>query len=200
MQDSSIILICNRALNLMGCGRAVSSLDESSDEAQALKRFYDAALVTLLQRADWNFARGVEVLAQCVDNAVPGFLYTYKYPNGCVKVRRILSADPLSHGWTKDFQTALDRDGSRVVCSGVYAASCEYTALMKDPAIYPALFEEALCWNLARMACWVLADVSAGMRKEISQQFLAAFADASQADANEGHLTVRRSCDYIDKR
>lgn len=199
MLGSSKVSICNRALNFMGCGRTINSMDESSDEAHVLKRFYETALVTLLQRADWNFARGIGVLSESVDNAVPAFLYTYQYPAACAKVRRIFSADPVCRGWQKDFQVAI-HDGSRVICSNIYAASVEYTALLMDPVMYPALFEEALCWNLARMSCWVISDISTSIRKEISQQFLAAFADAAQSDANEGHLTVRKSCDYIDKR
>lgn len=201
---SSKVAIFNKALNLMGCGRAVSSEDEATSEARTLKRFYGPALVTLLQRYDWNFCRVTSTMAQ-LSESVPGYLYTYKYPDKCVRVRRILNTELADREWSNDFSIGLSGGSGdkieRVICCNIAAGVMEYTALIDDPTLFPPLFEEALCWNLARMSCWSVSDVSQAMRKDISQQFMAAFADASQADANEqARSSFTYPCDYIDRR
>ncbi len=200
MIESSKIALCNRALGFMGVGRSVNSLDEATAEANTLKRYYDVALASLLQRNDWNFCRGVVDLALTTEK-VPCFLYTYQYPNNCVKVLRLLAAAGPARAWSGDFRIGMTAGGSRAVCSDVYAVAAQYTASVNDPTLFPPLFEEAFCWNLARMACWGIADVSTSMRDEITKQFLAAYGDACAADANEGRTKLKiGSCNYIDVR
>ena len=63
---SSQVSICNKALGFMGVGRAITSLMEATAEAGVMKRYYDAALTSLLQRNDWNFCRGMVDLASVV--------------------------------------------------------------------------------------------------------------------------------------
>ena len=200
MIESSKIALCNRALGFMGVGRSVNSLDEATAEANTLKRYYDVALASLLQRNDWNFCRGVVDLA-LITEKVSGFLYIYQYPNTCAKVLRLLVADGLARAWSGDFRIGMTAGGSRVICADVSAVSAQYTVLVTDPSLFPPLFEEAFCWNLARMACWGVSDVSTAMRDEITKQFLVAFGDACVADANEGRTKFKFGpCDYIDVR
>lgn len=201
MIGSSKIAICNRALGFMGVGRSVNSLDDATAEANVLKRYYDVALASLLQRNDWNFCRGMVDLAALVE-PVPGFLYGYQYPNNCVKVLRLFCMDhELRRRWSGDFRIGMGADGGRVVCSDFPATSAQYTVLVSDPTLFPSLFEEALCWNLARMSCWGISDVSTAMRDEITKQFLVAYGDACAADANEGRSKLKVGpCDYIDVR
>lgn len=200
MIESSKVFICNRALGFMGSGRSISSLDEATAEANVLRCYYDAALASLLQRNDWNFCRGMTDLNSLVET-VPGFLYTYQYPNNCAKVLRLFSTDGGLRRWISDFRIAATAGGSRVVCSDFLAMAAQYTVLVKDPTLFPPLFEEALCWNLARMACWSIADVSTSMRDEITKQFLVAFGDACTADANEGGTKLKIGpCSYIEVR
>lgn len=197
---SSQVSICNKALGFMGVGRAITSLMEATAEAGVMKRYYDAALTSLLQRNDWNFCRGMVDLASVV-GSVPGAAYAYQYPNNCAKVLRLFRADDLiRRRWSGDFRIGMD-DGKRVICSDFPATTAQYTVMVSDPTLFPPLFEEALCWNLARMACWSVSDVSMNMRDEITKQFLVAYGDACAVDANEGRSRLRVSpCDYIDVR
>lgn len=194
---SSQVSICNKALGFMGVGRTINSLTEATAEAGVMKRYYDAALTSLFQRNDWNFCRGMTDLADIV-GSVPGAAYAYQYPNNCAKVLRLFhSAEDCRHRWSGDFRIGMSA-GTRVICSNFPATTAQYTVLVADPTLFPPLFEEALCWNLARMACWSLSDVSMNMRDEITKQFLAAYGDACAADANEGRLKLRMpDCDYV---
>ena len=101
---SSQVSICNKALGFMGVGRAITSLMEATAEAGVMKRYYDAALTSLLQRNDWNFCRGMVDLASVV-GSVPGAAYAYQYPNNCAKVLRLFRADDLiRRRWSGDFR------------------------------------------------------------------------------------------------
>ena len=139
---SSQVSICNKALGFMGVGRTISSLMEATAEANVMKRYYDAALTSLLSRNDWNFCRGMTDLAG-ISGSVPGAAYAYQYPNNCAKVLRLFRAEAdLRHRWSGDFRIGM-HGGSRVICSDFPATTAQYTVMVSDPTLFPPLFEEA---------------------------------------------------------
>ena len=100
--------VCNRALGAMGGRTSISSLSETSPEAEECNLRYAAVRDSLLRAADWGFAEATDVLT--LNKSLPGspgsltaaeaswstnfpqppWWYEYAYPASCLAVRWII--------------------------------------------------------------------------------------------------------------
>ena len=84
--------IINRAAKQLGSSMTVSNwLEEQTIIAATARQFYNDALLEILRDFDWPFAR----VQQRLDLIFPGYSwerrFAYKYPPGCVSLRRLFS-------------------------------------------------------------------------------------------------------------
>ena len=140
------INICNQALANLGKA-AIAALDNSSESARQCARFYDRALATALRDYPWQFARKQESLA-LLTKTVDGWDYLYAYPAGCVKVRRIYTAENYDLFGGEGYDL-FNVDGAQAIACNVAQAKAEFTALVTDPALFDSQFEACLVFALA---------------------------------------------------
>lgn len=193
MYGSSKISICNRALHLIGNGRGINSLDEATAEARICSKFYDTALASLLAAHNWMFALCEGECTEIASNT--GFFFAY--PNRCIKVRGVfdLAHKPIH------FIVSMNKEGARIIRTKEQPFFYNYTVFTDEPSAYPALFEEALCWLLARHIAWGIGGIEAGVRDDVSKHYLIALEDAKVSDANEsGSVRMNFESDYVSVR
>lgn len=105
---SSIVAICNRALQAMGTRSTIASLTEASSEARNCSLLYDQTRQSMLSRFKWGFARATQVLAmlKCAPGTPefsgtaspvwsaaypsPPWLYEYAMPSDCLSFRYVV--------------------------------------------------------------------------------------------------------------
>lgn len=84
--------IANMAVSHIAVGEEINNFDtEKSENAQAVRRFYDIARQKVLRDFDWPFASTVETLALVATAPTVEWGYSYRYPAKALEVRRFLN-------------------------------------------------------------------------------------------------------------
>ena len=143
----SKVSVANMVLTLLG-EAAITSFDDETDEARAVKRVYDITLDAALRDHNWNFAQLRRGLAKSA--AKPEYDFDNQY---------VLPTDPYC---LRVLETDLDEDEpwrietyfvgaekSRVLLTDACSVEILYVARMDDPAIWDGLFTEAFVFDLA---------------------------------------------------
>ena len=141
---ANLVELCNQALAMIGTRSGISSLSESSAEADNCNRFIESVRKKLLRSAPWNFARKFDTLAML--KAAPGtpessstwatvwssefppppWLYTYAKPADALMVRYILPQGDYGATGTPIFS-----DGT-LFTAGVYLQRPVKFAVLSD--------------------------------------------------------------------
>lgn len=172
------INICNQALANLGKA-AIAALDNSSESARQCARFYDRALATALRDYPWQFARKQESLA-LLTKTVDGWDYLYAYPAGCVKVRKIYTAENYDLFGGESFDL-FNVDGAQAIACNIEQAKAEFTGLVTDPALFDSQFESCLVYALAsEVAMPLTGDLK---RRQAMLQLYAQAVPSAQASA-----------------
>ena len=84
--------LCNLAISHLGQAKEIANIDtEQSQEASACRRFFDTAKRASLIDHDWAFASEQYTLELVETSPNDEWRYSYRYPSGYLKIRRILS-------------------------------------------------------------------------------------------------------------
>ena len=198
---ASVVSICNLALSNVG-KENINSLDEASSEARACRQFYPHVRDILLQVYPWSFAGKSKSLAEVTNDKQGDWLHAYDYPTDCLKVRWIRPVH--SNGGSglvayrpngSDFEQPYAIEGGRIYCN-ISPAVLYYTVRETDPSRYPAMFIEALAWNLAvRLALPMTRDPK--VRADAYQLAMQAQNAAAMVDANEVRETSDHTSEFI---
>lgn len=193
---ASIVSICNIALSNLGKDN-IAALTDSGAEARACNQFYDHVRDTLLQAYPWSFAGKTASLAEVTNDKAGTWLYAYRRPTDCLKVRYVRPAysenDPTDYSAAKAdaFGFAHEIEGQTIYCD-LSPAFLRYTYQNIDPTKYSPLFIEALSWHLAvRFAMPLTRDPK--VRADAYQLAMATQNQAAASDANE----VRETSDHV---
>lgn len=198
---TSVVAICNLALSNVGKDN-ISDLDEASPEAKLCKQFYAHVRDTLLQAYPWRFARKTAALAEIANVRENRWLYSYRRPVDCLKIRRVSDdafADymPYSDGIVAG-GFAFDIEATTIFCD-LSPAYLEYTMRLEDATKYPPLFIEALAWHVAvRLAMPLTRDPK--VRADAFQLAMRMQNDAAVADANEVRETSDSPSEIVEAR
>lgn len=142
--------ICNMALSHLGIGKEVSDIEtESSEEAHACNRMYDVALETTLRDFNWPFANRVETLALVEEDPNSEWSYSYRYPVGCVKIKKILSGIRNDTRQSRVPYEFANDDSGQLIYTDQEDAEIKFTYLVDSPEFYPADFVMALSFRIA---------------------------------------------------
>lgn len=185
--------ICRQALAHIGSDTFIESIEENSKEAKTCKMFFQTSLDILLRTYNWNFATKKQALTP-YGTAPDDFAYQYKYPDDCLKARRIMPV-----GLDTITFNVVNVDGVKVIQTDLEEAVLEYTKKITDLTLLDPLFAEALGYKLATVINTPLS--SDKSRMEINNTLLQnSIYNAQQADGNEGQAEEPQEASWIKAR
>ena len=171
--------ICNMALSRLG-ETNITSLTDTTKEAQQCELFFDQTRDEVLRDYDWNFAMGrVEVSPLSGDTFSP-FEYKYQLPNDCLKV--ICPIDIASESY-QDLREDFLVEG-RMLLTNLTPCAIRYTKKITNPTYYDSLFVECLALKLASKIAF---NLTGDRNTEINMlnQYLAQLPEAKAIDGGE---------------
>ena len=147
MSSANQIQIINMALQHLGVGVGIASIDERSASARSAKLFYPTALDHALRSYRWPFADKFAALELVAEDPVEEWGFSYEYPNDCVYAHRIQSGTPID---TPETEIKFKVVGKRIY-TNQEDAILEYTSTQDDTHLFPADFTMALSYLLASL-------------------------------------------------
>ena len=221
--STSVVAICNLALDAIGTRSTIASLTEGSAEANACGRQYQPALEAVLQAAHWNFARkqvSMSLLKDGTlspDQGVPvPWVYEYAVPSDMLQARYVMPVSvsqsttfvgtpatqyPISP--TVRFILSSDEDAGgnaiNVILTNQPQALLCYTYRVSNVNLFDAQFTRALANYLGHL----LAIPLSGDKALSKQAFKIADLTCKQAlasNANEGPDIINTLPDWISTR
>lgn len=188
MTAASVVGICNSGLAKLGASLIVS-LDDDTKSANLCKEQYDKQRLSLLRRANWNFAVKRAKLAQLTADPAFGFLHAYQLPPDHVRTVALYDND-AGRG-----AVAYRMEGGRVL-SDAGELYLRYIADVTDPALMDPLFREALAYQLAQDLASALTQ-SSTIRAEMTAGLRATIGVANSIDAIEDFPESFPDSDWI---
>jgi hypothetical protein len=179
--------IANLAIGHLGIGKEIENLDdESSAEARACRRFFEAARLQVLRDFPWGFATKFAALAVVEADPTDEWAFAYRYPSDCVNLRRILSGLRTDNRQSRvSFRKVTGSDGPLVYCS-LSEAQAEYTTSSYEESSVTSDFEMALSYRLAH---YIAPAITAGdpfkMKAQLLQLYALEIGMAQKNAANE---------------
>jgi len=144
--------ICNMSISHIGTGKEILNIDtETSEEAKVCRRFYDISRKDALRGYDWPFARVRLALALVEEDPNTEWKYAYRYPSGCVAVRRIESGLRNDTRQSRVSYELSNDDSGALIFTDCENAVMVYTEDLDSPDRYPADFVLAYSYKLASL-------------------------------------------------
>jgi len=176
------IEICNMALSRIG-ESPIEALTENSEAARKCNQFYEHDRRVVLRRYPWPWAtRRVELAA--MPDSPQDYQYAYRYPADCCYLRKIYAVASDGHLLPLpdfvSYKVVSDASGL-VLYTNEPRVVAEYTADVKDVALFDEIFCEALSWKLASSIAFKLtgnAQISQMAESEYQTMFDIAVSDA----------------------
>jgi hypothetical protein len=169
--------ICNLALGKIG-DKTITSLDESSNQARACKRFYAQCRDELLRMHPWNFAIARAQLSKLPTAPVFGWAAQYQLPTDLIRIRSFNDVEV----W--DVGTQFELEGG-LLLTDMDEAKIRYVRREENANKYDPLFVTALATLIASEIAFPLTN-----DKNLSQLMLAAF--------QQVHLPRARRIDAVE--
>lgn len=144
------IQICNMALGHLGHTKFIASLTEPSLAADLCELYYEPARDFVLEDFPWPFATKYVTLGLVEEDPNDDWTYSYRYPDDCVYARRIVNEIGRTNPNPPPFKVGADDDG-RLIYTDEEDAILEYTKLVTDTNLFPAVFAMATSWYLASL-------------------------------------------------
>jgi len=134
---SSKTEICNLALSHVGVGKEIGNVDtESSASASACRRFYDSSRNETFRDFNWSFATRYITLGLVEETPNTEWLYSYRYPSDCFRIRKILSSVRNDTRQTRiPYMIASDSVG-KLIYTDQDDAVIRQTTVIVDVALY----------------------------------------------------------------
>lgn len=189
----SEVKISNQALFRVGVGKLISSLAETSQQANLCKEIYPAARDYVLTMAPWPFAtRQAGPMASISDVTFQGWAYAFTLPDQFLAMQEIWSGynnPEVSQRIPHHFMNTAAQ-GTVLVCNstGIYI---RYTVRVTAPELFTQAFCEAVSWKMA---------LDLGMALVVKQQILdraQAYFDKALLEARAQHINeVQQEMSY----
>lgn len=187
--------ICNIALNLLAT-RPLTSIEDDSDTAIAIKTNYYLARDSLLEEADWSFSIRRFIPAMLTDEPSFGPAKAFAIPSDIMRVVTVdYNKDSFGVPWSaralhlNQAEWAVE---SGYIVSDSEAIYCRGVRRIEDEGIYSALFATTLAARIAMMACYSITKSNTRFN-ELSAMYAGLVADAQTMDGLQGRNTrIRR--------
>lgn len=145
----SDVEICNLALTRVAYTQPIASFGERSQAAELCRTLYAQQRDLVLQDFPWPFAGSIVSLADIGDPG-PGWVYRYRYPADCLKLRGIVEPGRRSANSAESqipFEVGFDI-GGRVINTDQPQALARVTFRVEDPTFFDPMFVDALAWKI----------------------------------------------------
>lgn len=178
--------LCNLALANIGETQLIDSLEQPGLSARLCKTHFRTARNALLERRWWRWATRRVALAVTTETR-SGWDFVYSLPSDCLTARHIWNGyeDPPVDARVPFVIEANAAADGRVLLTNWEDAELVYTTDLVPVAQYPALFVDALAWELTVRLALALPkkqQLAGGARTEAARTLsVAAAADINQA-------------------
>jgi hypothetical protein len=179
--------ICNLALSHLGVGLTLADVEtENSESAQVCRTFFDTTRDIVLKDFSWTFATKFLDLVLIEEDPTSEYGYSFRYPNDCLKIRKILSGIRNDSRQSRiHYKIGQDADGKLIYCDEKEPC-IEYTMRNDDYSEYPVDFAMALSFRLAYYICPRLTDSDAfEYKKQLLQDYQIELSSAHSNDRGE---------------
>lgn len=192
---TSVVSICNTALDLLGSD-SIASLADDSKASRFCSRNYERVRDAVLRAYPWNCAMARASLAALAEAPAWGYANQFALPEGpspafCLRV--------LSINGEVDFALTYKIEGRRILTDEDAPLEILYIARLEDPSQYDALLTDAIAARLALDAAYPLAG-SVSLAQAMSQAYAEKLAEARQVDAQEGTPDALIAGDWLESR
>lgn len=196
---SSKTEICNLAISHLGVGKTIADVDtEQSEEALICRRYYSIVRDMTLSDFSWPFATKFATLALVTERPNNEWAYSYRYPDDCISITRILSGVRNDNRQSRISYKILRDNTGLLIYTDQVSAQIEYTAETDDPTFYPADYIMALS---LRLASYIAAKITKGDPFGMGQKVLAMYyqeiSRAQASAANEEQPDQRPDSEFI---
>ena len=169
---TSIVEICNSALNKIGAN-TINSLTENSQEARLCAAQFPRIRDVLLRSHPWNFATIRLALPRLVNPPAFEFAYAYQLPSDCLRVLQL--SDP----------TTMFRIESGRLLTNASRVKLIYVRRETDPSHFDAQFSESLATHLAAEIAFAISN-NRSLAGELSKLAKNTLLEAKTCNAQEG--------------
>jgi len=172
---SSIVQICNSALNQLGAS-SITALTENSKNARLCNERYETIRDAVFRSHPWNCLVTRVQLAQDTDTPAWGFSYQYTLPSDCLRVLTILNYDA-------DYKI----EGRKLLIneSSVFML---YLKIETDVNQLDILLRETIAAGLASDIAYAITSNMA-VSKLMIEKYGLKLSEAKHTDASEGYNT-----------
>jgi len=182
---SSVVDICNEAMDLLGAA-TITSLTENSKEARLCNRRYETVRDAVLRAHPWNIAVTRKQLAQDSDAPAFGFTYQYTLPTDpyCLRVLSLHTSNVDEDIAPYDSQAMFKIEGRKVLTD---EGTCRivYIGRITDTEQYDSLLSSTIATKLAAETAYAITGSTS-----VSTQMFALYdnrlREARSMDAMEG--------------
>lgn len=175
LSDYSEVALANNALQLIGRGKFIVSLDEDSQAARIMRAALPTVRDAVLRAYPWNFAQARAEIAE--DETAPLFEYAHAYtlPEDCLFCHTIYNGD--DENWKVEGRKILTDMGAPIYI--------KYTRRVTDLAQSDPLFFDVLAARLAAQ-CAVSLSESTTKAAELWRLYNLKLRETRAVDAQEG--------------
>lgn len=186
--STSVVAICNRALDIIGADPIVS-LEDPNKPARLANRNFASARDAVLRAYPWNGATRRARLAAMASAPDWGFAYQYQLPDDALRLLAI----------AQEGEAPWRLEGRRILTDVPPPLDVIYIARIDDPADFDPLLADAIAARLASDIAYALAGSSTA-QQTAWQLFQARVAEARMIDAQEGTPDALTASDWLDAR
>lgn len=171
---TSVIAICNRALDMLG-QPPITSLTDGSKTAAACSRNYDLSRDAVLRSYLWNSASKRAVLA--ADATAPEWGYARRFPLPVDCLRVVDSEGDLDGAVWR-------REGNYILTDESAPLRIRYISAVTDPALFDALLVDCIAAHLAMSIAYQVTGTESAVQR-MSALYAQFSREARMRDAQE---------------
>lgn len=194
--------ICNNALDLVGQGSHITSLEDQTKESDLCKRNYEPTIERALSKYNFSFARKDEVIKKddLLSEAVClPWKYAYTLPDDLMKVLYLDDINACSNSerirQDKTRFNFRQYDDERVLVTDESAPFViHYQALVTSPDLFSVQFTESIEYLLASRIATALIHGTTGVQigNSLLQNGLTFLQMAADQDAQQGAESINQ--------
>ena len=193
---TSVVSICNSALNILGANNIIA-LTEDSKNARLCNQRYIPIRNAVFREHHWNCL--VKRIELARDTATPTheFSYQYQLPADCIKV---INIGGLHNGTSSNLDGGqIFKVEGRKIVTDEEQIFLVYSSIVEDVTEYDSLLVESISQRLAAELCYAITS-STSLANSLKAEYQEKLRLARHADATEGTADVIDSSTFINAR
>lgn len=193
--------LANLAISHLGVGKEIANLDtDTSEAAQACRRFYEIALYDTLREFPWPFALRISTLSLVEEDPTTEWAFAYRYPVNSLYAVRLPSGSRVDTLNSRIPFRIVGDDSGKLIYTDLEDAEFEYVAKVSNPLRFSPDFSLAFSYKLAVLIAPRIVRGDTKLRKETQELYEEKIMMAQATAANEGRKELEPDSEYINVR